>query len=57
MREMLSGVYRPRWMTCQTSCGPVRAVAFVVDRSHRLYCGAMPLETAAKHLEIGRAHV
>jgi len=57
MREMLSGVYRPRWMTGQTSGGPIRAVAFVVNRAHRLYCGALPPETAAKHLARARGRL
>jgi cation transport protein ChaC len=57
MREMLSGVYRPRWMAAQTAGGPIRAVAFVVNRAHPLYCGTVSLETAARHLARARGRL
>ena len=31
-REMPTGVYEPRWLPCRTAQGPVRALAFTLDR-------------------------
>lgn len=38
-RELLTGVYRPRWVQLETEAGRVSAIAFVVDPRHRCYCG------------------
>ena len=38
-REMLTGIYRPRWLPIETREGPVEAIAFVVDRDHQQYAG------------------
>jgi cation transport protein ChaC len=40
-REMVLGAYRPRWLAVRTDTGPVRAIAFVVDRRHAAYCGRL----------------
>lgn len=40
-REMLMGTYVPRWVHAQTPSGPVRAIAFVVDRSKPGYAGRL----------------
>jgi len=40
-REMLFGTYLPRWVRLETSSGPVRAIAFVVDRSKPGYAGRL----------------
>ncbi len=40
-REMLMGTYSPRWVALETGRGPVRAVAFVVDRSKPGYAGRL----------------
>ena len=37
-REMLTGVYTPRWLTVRTSAGPVAAIAFVVNAAHPGHC-------------------
>lgn len=37
-REMLTGVYKPRWLSLRTADGPVAAIAFVVDPAHRCHC-------------------
>ncbi|WP_353113328.1 gamma-glutamylcyclotransferase [Salinisphaera dokdonensis] len=37
-REMLTGVYKPRWLSLRTADGPVTAIAFVVDPTHRCHC-------------------
>lgn len=40
-REMVLGAYQPRWLEIRTEAGPVRAIAFVVDRRHPAYCGRL----------------
>jgi len=41
-REMISGVYEPRWVTVETPEGRVRAVAYLADRAHEQYAGKLP---------------
>lgn len=36
-REMVRGVYRPRWLPVDTPDGRITALCFVVDRSHEQY--------------------
>jgi glutathione-specific gamma-glutamylcyclotransferase len=36
-REMVTGVYDPRWLPCRTAAGPVRALAFTLKRSSPAY--------------------
>ena len=40
-REMVTGVYRPRWARVRTPEGPVSAAAFVVDPDHAQYAGRL----------------
>jgi len=50
-REMLSGVYQPRWVPAVLRDGrTVTAVTFVVDPQHSQYCGDLPIERAAHHI-------
>jgi glutathione-specific gamma-glutamylcyclotransferase len=42
MREMLSGAYRPRWVTARTDAGAVQAITFVANHAHPRYCGKLP---------------
>jgi len=44
-REMIAGTYVPRWMRAHTNDGPVRAVAFVVDRGKPTYAGRLDDDT------------
>ena len=37
----------PRWITAETDGGPVQALAFVMNRRSRFYCGRLPLEEVA----------
>jgi cation transport protein ChaC len=46
-REMVTGIYEPRWLLVETERGPLTALAFVVDQSHRQYAGKLPQDTAA----------
>jgi glutathione-specific gamma-glutamylcyclotransferase len=38
-REMVTAVYDPRWLHCQTAEGPVRALAFTLSRSSPSFTG------------------
>ena len=50
-REMLAGVYQPRWVPTRLRDGrTVTAVTFVVDTAHCQYCGDLPIERAAHHI-------
>jgi cation transport protein ChaC len=40
-REMIAGTYSARWMRAHTADGPVRAVAFVVNRDKPTYAGRL----------------
>jgi cation transport protein ChaC len=40
-RELVTPIYEPRWLRVQTPQGPVRAVAYVVDRQNREYMGKL----------------
>ena len=40
-REMLNAVYDPRWLHCETSRGPVRALGFTLRRSSPSFTGAL----------------
>lgn len=41
-REMALGVYDPRWLTCHTPQGPVRALAFTLSRRSPSHAGVLP---------------
>jgi glutathione-specific gamma-glutamylcyclotransferase len=43
-REMLTGAYAPRWVRVNTQEGPVHAIAFLINRTHRRYAGKLPEE-------------
>lgn len=43
-REMVTSVYRPRWLQVRTEQGPVTAATFVVDTDHDQYTGRLPVE-------------
>ena len=42
LREMVTGVYDPRWLTCQTAKGPVKALAFTLSRQSANFTGDLP---------------
>ncbi len=50
MREMISGAYRPRWVTVRTARGPLRAVVFVANPHYPLYAGRLPPATEVHHI-------
>jgi cation transport protein ChaC len=41
-REMVSGVYDPRWLRVVSAEGPVTAATYVADRTHPQYAGKLP---------------
>jgi glutathione-specific gamma-glutamylcyclotransferase len=41
LREMPTGVYEPRWLTCRTPHGSVQALAFTLDRRHPAHTGRL----------------
>lgn len=43
-REMITGVYDPRWLTCHTSHGPVVALAFTLSRKSPSHTGVLSAE-------------
>jgi cation transport protein ChaC len=40
-REMVTGVYDPRWLACRTPGGPVKALAFTLSRSSPNHTGTL----------------
>ena len=40
-REMVLGVYDPRWLTCRTADGPVQALAFTLSRRSPSHTGVL----------------
>jgi glutathione-specific gamma-glutamylcyclotransferase len=49
-REMVTAAYTPRWVTAATPDGPVRAIAFTINRSHPRYAGRLSEEETARVL-------
>ena len=43
-REMVTGVYIPRWLKAETALGRVQAISFVVDQRHERYTGRLSFE-------------
>ncbi len=43
-REMSTGAYLPRWLSCSTDDGTVQALVFVMDRASPAYIPALPEE-------------
>lgn len=47
-REMVLGSYRPRWIKASLGDREVRALAFIVNRTHPTYAGHLPPEAVLK---------
>ncbi|MBV9075923.1 MAG: gamma-glutamylcyclotransferase [Methylobacteriaceae bacterium] len=56
-REMLFGSYQARWVEIATEAGSLRAIAFVVDRSHPRYVGSLPVSDVAERIRSGRGEL
>ena len=53
-REMVLGVYSPRWATVETAGDTLQAIAFFANREHANYAGKLPLESVIKTLVSAR---
>jgi len=53
-REMIGGSYLARWIVVETDAGPVRAIAFTINRANERYAGRLPEDVMAA--TIARAH-
>ncbi|MDP6388286.1 MAG: gamma-glutamylcyclotransferase [Alphaproteobacteria bacterium] len=49
-REMIGGAYRPRWLKVLTAEGPVRAIAFTINRGYERYAGRLPDDIIVAHV-------
>ena len=49
-REMVTASYTPRWVTAATPDGPVRAIAFTINRGHQRYAGRLSEDETAQVL-------
>ncbi|HWK85461.1 MAG TPA: gamma-glutamylcyclotransferase [Caldimonas sp.] len=49
-REMVTGVYDPRWLPCRTPQGVVKALAFTLSRKSPSHTGALPDESMVEIL-------
>jgi glutathione-specific gamma-glutamylcyclotransferase len=56
-REILTAAYVPHWADVRTDEGPVRAIVFVINRSHERYTGRLNEEAVAEALARARGHV
>jgi cation transport protein ChaC len=52
-REMVTGVYEPRWVPVATPEGPLTAATYVADRNHRHYAGKLPPEEIVARIRQG----
>jgi glutathione-specific gamma-glutamylcyclotransferase len=43
-REMMTGVYDPKWLPCQTPAGTVRALGFTLSRKSPNFTGDLPAQ-------------
>ena len=53
-REMVGDGYRPRWVTAMTGAGPVRAIAFAINRDCGRYAGWLDDEVVASYIAAAR---
>lgn len=47
-REMVTGAYRPCWVTAHTAAGPRRAVTFLINHAHERYAGRLEDEAVVE---------
>ena len=56
-REMLAGIYLPRWVDVRTEGGAVQAITFTINRHHERYAGKLPDDTVVEALAQACGHV
>ncbi len=49
-REMISGVYEPRWVAVETADGKLRAATYLADRGHEQYAGKLSEAELIRHI-------
>lgn len=49
-REMISGVYEPRWVQLETPEGRLRAATYLADRGHAQYAGKLDEATLVRFI-------
>jgi glutathione-specific gamma-glutamylcyclotransferase len=49
-REMVTGAYRPRWVSVRAGAHTLTALAFIIDRTHAHYAGDLTVAKQAKVL-------
>jgi glutathione-specific gamma-glutamylcyclotransferase len=47
-REMVTGAYVPTWVRLVTASGPIKAIAFTINRRHERYAGRLPQAEAVR---------
>jgi cation transport protein ChaC len=52
-REMVTGVYEPRWLPVEVEGGRIRAATYVADRRHAQYTGKLDPELIAEMILAG----
>lgn len=52
-REMVTDVYRPRWVRMRTGEGALDGIAFVVNRAHPAYLGRLSDQDLARRIATG----
>src|SRR5690606_30856953 len=52
-REMVTGVYEPRWLPVEVEGGRIRAATYVADRRHAQYTGKLDPELTAEMILAG----
>lgn len=55
-REMINGVYDPRWLPCETAHGRVMALGFTLSRRSPSYTGRLSDEEVVNIFRLARGH-
>lgn len=55
-REMINGVYDPRWLPCETPHGRVKALGFTLSRRSPSYTGRLSDEEVVNIFRLARGH-
>lgn len=56
-REMVTGAYVPTWVKVRCGHSVVEALAFVINRRHPGYVGALPVDTVARAIATARGQI
>ena len=56
-REMVTGVYAPRWVRMRTHEEAIDGIAFVANRAHPAWVGRLPEQEKARRIATGRGPI